>query len=448
VPYSGGVTVTGGSEPYAFTVTDGALPDGLSLDPQAGALSGTPRVVGDASFTVTVRDANGFTTSIPVTLTVEQAFTVVLPDAIADGRQLRPYAQSLTASGGTAPYAYAITTGALPSGLTVDAETGTISGTPNASGNFGFTLTATDANGVAGTKSYTLTINAAATLVPDTSFEQPVAGVPYNQPLTISGGTSPYTFTLVSGTLPAGLTFDAATGTISGTATEAGTFPLVIEIRDANGDGITQSYRVVVAAPEIDVSIAMPQAQAGEPFSSTVTVSGGTTPLIFTLAGTLPEGLTFDPETGAISGTPTEPGTFPITITATDANGFTQSASTTIAVSDTPPPVRIDIGDIALTSVRGEDYSATISASGGTAPYNFTVASGRLPAGLTLDATTGTLSGTATDIGTFGFVISVEDSAGNRGERSFTLTIEPPTFTPQFPTGIPAATGSASRPLP
>ncbi|WP_449396272.1 putative Ig domain-containing protein [Devosia riboflavina] len=442
VPYSGGVTVSGGSEPYTFTITDGVLPDGLALDPQSGAIAGTPRVVGDSGFTLTARDANGFVASTPITLSIVQAFTVVLPDAIADGRQLRPYAQSLAASGGTAPYAYDISAGALPAGLSLDGTTGAITGTPTAWGDFAFTLNATDANGVAGTRAYTLSINAAATLVPDMTFEQPVAGVPYNQALSISGGTGPYGFTLVSGTLPPDLIFDAATGTISGTATQAGTFPLVIEIRDANGDSITQSYRVIVAAPEIDVSIAMPQAQAGEPFNSTVTVTGGAAPLTFTLAGTLPEGLTFDPATGAISGTPTEAGTFPITITATDANGFAQSAGTTIAVAEIPPPVRIELGDIALTSVRGEDYSATITVDGGTAPYRFTIASGRLPAGLVLDEISGTLSGQATEIGTFGFVVAAEDSGGNRGERSFALTVEPPAFAPQFPSAIPSATGS------
>ncbi|WEK06205.1 MAG: Ig-like domain repeat protein [Candidatus Devosia phytovorans] len=333
VPYSGQISVSGGTAPYGFAVTSGALPDGLSLDPATGVISGMPRRVGESNFTVTATDTNGFAASIASSISVAQVFTVVLPEAIAEARQGRPYGQALAASGGTAPYRYSVADGALPEGLVLDAATGTISGTPTAFGAFDFTLSASDANDVAGSRAYVLEVAEAATLIPDTDLTPAVAGVAYEQVLGVSGGVGPYSFALVSGDLPEGLQFDAGTGTIAGTPSVDGQFPLVVQITDANGDTITQGFAVVVVAPEIGLTVEFPAALAGEAFVGSVAVSGGAGPFSYALTGALPAGLSFDATSGAITGTPTSVGTFPISITVTDANGYEQAVTGTIAVT-------------------------------------------------------------------------------------------------------------------
>lgn len=444
VPFSGQIRVSGGSAPYRFAVTDGALPDGLSLDAESGAIAGTPRQVGEAGFMVTVTDANGFTASLPVSLAVEQVFTVTLPEALADGREAQAYGQSLGANGGTVPYAYAVTSGALPGGLVLDPQSGVLSGTPTGPGSFAFTVTATDANGVAGSGDYTLVIVDAVTLVPDTALDSPVAGAPYRKVLSVAGGRSPYRFALVSGALPQGMSLDAATGTIAGTATEAGTFSFAVAITDADGASVTQSFALAVAAPVIDLILDLPMAGAGQPFQSGVVITGGAEPFQFTLSGALPAGLVFDPQTGRISGTPTQSGSFPVIIAATDANGFVQSTEALIEVQDTAPPVDLVVGDIDLTSLYGADYAQTISVTGGTAPYAFAIEAGALPEGLTLDPTSGAISGTPRQTGRFSMLLAIRDSAGNRAQRSFALEVDALPFTPDFPAAIPPATGGES----
>jgi hypothetical protein len=149
-------------------------------------------------------------------------------------------------------------------------------------------------------------------------------GVAYSQTLTGSGGTAPYTFTVRSGTLPAGLTLTPA-GLLSGTPTTAGSSTVVIRGTDANGCFAERTLVIAIApagCPVITLSPAtLPAGTVGVAYSQTLTASGGTAPYVFTVtAGTLPAGLTLTPG-GVLSGTPTAQGTSPVTIRGTDANG-------------------------------------------------------------------------------------------------------------------------------
>lgn len=157
--YSQTLTASGGTSPYTFSVTSGALPAGLSLS-SGGVLSGTPTVAGSFSFTVTATDSASHTGSQAYTLTVA-ANIVVSPSSVGNGVVGVAYSQTLSASDGVSPYTYAVTAGALPTGLSLSSA-GAITGTPTTVGTYSFTVTATDANSNTGSQAYSgVTISAA-----------------------------------------------------------------------------------------------------------------------------------------------------------------------------------------------------------------------------------------------------------------------------------------------
>lgn len=147
------ITASGGAAPYTYAVTAGALPDGLTLDSD-GTLHGTPTVGGSFTFTVTATDDNGCTGQFEYTLQTGCPTITIDPAALPAAQKGVAYSQTLTASGGTGPYTYAVTAGSLPPGLTLDPNTGVLSGTPTANGSYSFTVTATDANGCTGSQAY------------------------------------------------------------------------------------------------------------------------------------------------------------------------------------------------------------------------------------------------------------------------------------------------------
>ena len=137
--------------------------------------------------------------------------------------------------------------------------------------------------------------------------------------VTASGGVAPYTFAVTAGSLPNGLTLNSG-GALSGTTTASGTFNFTVTATDNFGQTGSRAYTVTIAAPTLTMTPApgtlnAPYATA---FSQTFTASGGSNSFSYALTGTLPTGLTFSGNT--ISGTPTAPGSYPITVTATDAD--------------------------------------------------------------------------------------------------------------------------------
>ena len=164
VAYSETFTATGGSGTYLFSVSGGTLPSGLNLS-TSGLLSGTPIAGGNFSITITATDSNTQTiagTQI-YSLNIGAATITLLPSSLPDATYGSSYSQTLTAAGGTSSYSYAVTSGALPTGLALSTS-GTLSGTP-AAGSFTFTIMATDSSTgtgpYSGSRAYSLTVNAA-----------------------------------------------------------------------------------------------------------------------------------------------------------------------------------------------------------------------------------------------------------------------------------------------
>jgi Putative Ig domain len=169
------ISVTGGAAPYKFSITAGALPSGLSLNLASGLITGTPLAAGSYQFTITATGSPpaGGTGSKAYTLQVTPApVTLVLAPAslpsaeVSDCPSPSSYSVTITASGGTAPYTYAVTTGSLPPGMALDPGTGVISGIPTALGTSTFTVTATDSAPTpdTGSQSYTIAVTPVAVI--------------------------------------------------------------------------------------------------------------------------------------------------------------------------------------------------------------------------------------------------------------------------------------------
>jgi large repetitive protein len=425
VAYSASFTASGGVAPYALAWEPDAakpLPPGLSFS--GTTLSGTPTTIGNYTFGIRITDSStgpgAWFQVIDVTMSVTAAPTItVAPTTLPAATVGFAYSQTITGSGGVAPYTYAVTAGALPPGLALAVSTGTLSGTPTAGGSFNFTIRATDANGFNGSRAYSFTVAAATIAIAPATLPAATVGTAYTQTITASGGTAPYSYAITAGALPSGLTL-ASDGTLAGTATAGGSFNFTVTATDSStGTGPytgSRAYAFTVNAPTVALAPAtLPSATIATAYSQTISASGGTAPYAYAItAGALPSGLTLA-SNGAVSGTATAGGSFNFTVTATDSStgsgpftGSINYALSVLAPTVTLAPATLPGGTL------GAAYSQAITASGGTAPYTYAVSAGTLPAGLTL-AVNGTLSGTPSMLGPFNFTVTATDSSGGSG---------------------------------
>ena len=408
VPYSAVLTAAGGTTPYAWALTSRGMPVGLTLNAQTGQISGTPAAgVTNAPLTFEVTDSTTptpQTATVTLTLTIASATLTIITASLPNGQAGVPYSAVLTASGGTTPYTWALTSGTLPAGLTLNAQTGQIGGTPAASVTntpLAFRVTdSTTPTPQTATVTLTLTIASATLTITTTSLPNGQAGVPYLAVLTASGGATPYTWALTSGTLPAGLTLNAPTGQLGGTpAASVTNTPLAFRVTDsttptAKTATVTLTLTIVSGALTITTA-SLPNGQTGVPYSAVLAASGGTTPYTWALtSGRLPAGLTLNAQTGQIGGTPAAGTSTLLRFTATDSTTPTpQTATVTLTLTITSGTLTITTASLPNGQV-GAPYSAVLTAAGGTTPYAWALTSRTLPAGLTLNAQTGQISGT------------------------------------------------------
>ena len=337
------------------------------------------------------------------------------------------YSQTLTATNGTGTYTYQLTSGSLPSGLSLSAR-GVLAGATTATGNYSFTIQATDAFGCTGTRSYTLAV--ACPLIPilpaTATLPAATAGVFYNQSLAVTNGTAPFVFSVVGGSLPTGLTL-ATDGSLSGVPTVGGSFSFTIQVQDANGCTNTRSYTIAVSCPTIALSpTTLPNPVAGVPYTQNLTATNGVAPYFFQItSGALPAGLTLGTR-GQLSGTPRVLTNSTFTVQVQDSNGCIGSQTYTVGVSC--PAISLVPGTL-LDGNKGLAYSQTFAVSGSSSVFNFAVTSGTLPPGLTL-STGGALTGTPTTFGIFSNItITATDASGCAASQTYTIAITCQTVT-------------------
>ncbi len=245
VAYNQTLAATGGLTPYTWSITLGDLPAGLTLNISTGVISGTPTTAGTFNSTVQVQDANAATSTKSLSIVIYNALSITT-GSLPASYEINVYSQTLTATGGLTPYTWSIASGNLPAGLTLSSG-GVISGTLTTAGTSNFTVRVQDANAVASTKSLSIVIYNALSIT-TSSLPAGYVGAAYSQTLAATGGLTPYTWSIMSGSLPAGLTLNSSTGVISGTPTATGTSSFTVRVTDANSKSTTKTLSIVINA--------------------------------------------------------------------------------------------------------------------------------------------------------------------------------------------------------
>ncbi|MGH8045884.1 MAG: glycosyl hydrolase, partial [Chthoniobacterales bacterium] len=453
--------ITATNSPTSYSVT-GTLPAGLSLNPSTGLISGTPTATGTSSFTIKATNANG-TGSKNLTVTIYPFTNPPVINSSLAAPAIVGAAFSYQIAATNSPFSY--DAAGLPTGLSVNQSTGLISGTPTAVATTPVTIKATNA---AGTATATLSISALMNL----SLNQPATAS------TVAGGSAVANandgstntrWTASSAAYPQWWRVDLGSGKVItrvdirwySSASRSYKYKIEVSDDDSNyttvvdntansafGDtsnaftavtkryvrvtatGVTPSggtasaYEITAAgpgavSPPAITSATSASGSVGTPFSYQITATNSPTSYAL-VSGTLPAGLSLNPGTGLISGTPTAAGTTSpaLTIGASNAGGQ-GTAPLTITITQ-PTPVITSASS--ATGEVGQAFNFQLTATNN--PTSFNVVAGTLPAGLTLNPTTGVISGTPTAVGTTsGLTVRASNGAGAGSASGLTITI-------------------------
>ena len=436
-------TVSGPAGTLSCSVHSGTLPSGLTLAAD-GTVTGTPDTPGTSTFTIGATLGSRSAVSNSVTYIVEPGTPLAegyVSQVFSVGTAITPQLPSLGNATPGVPTTFALTSGSLPPGLHLDPATGALTGTPTSAGSYPLTVTATNGTRTAtATPTYTVVPSGSLGLSYATpqSFVQGMA-IPAQSPLLTDAAPGvATTYTVSSGALPAGLSLASGTGAITGVPSASGASTFAVTATNGSRTATATVTYHVLSSATLSLGYATPQmfpAGTAIPVQSpAITNSVGAVGYAVT-AGSLPGGLTLDAATGAVSGTPSFPGVYSFVITATDSLAHVASAGATYTVTSAAALSEVYASRTFTAGVAIAVQSPAMANETPGVPTRFSLAGGSLPAGLSLDADTGAISGTPAAAGTFTFTVAAQN-----GTRTATSA---PTYTVlAYPTANLAANPS------
>jgi adhesin/invasin len=397
---SGGLTVT-----FALGSSSGGQGDFSSVtDNGDGTYTATftGTIPGDNTITATINGAGVTSSSQFNSITINPSPTITT-SALPNWTVNQPYSQTIALAGGTAPETFAVSAGTLPPGLSLDSSTGAITGTPTTTSSdpFDFTVTATDAVGETASQAYSITINPELSIF--TTLPDDIVDSPYNQTITVSGGTQPFTTFSVTafdggttGLTSSAVSTNAAAGTftISGTPIAPGTVSFTVTVTDSAGATLTQNETFTVEDVAPTASVSGPSAGV---LYQPLTFSLGASDSVpsdqagnFTYSIDWGDGTSTAPDVQTVVGTAsttathvyTSAGTYTVTLAATDQFGTASTAATMqTTISATPQmqngvlaiPGTASAATITLTPVLptgASAYSMMVTLTVGTTTTN------------------------------------------------------------------------------
>lgn len=440
---------------FTYALQSGTFPTGTTFNSN-GTLTGTfPNETSDTLYPVTIRATSslGSTSDKTFDLTVRTG-TVSWTTAegnIGSSLEGSAFSETVEATTNTpGTISYAVTTGSLPSGLSLDSSTGAITGTSpevGANTDVTFSITATDTFGSSSSRSFTITVTNGiiSWTTAEGNIGSSIEGSSFSQTVEATTNTlGTISYAVTTGSLPSGLSLNSSTGEISGTAPAVGSDTDVtfsITASDTFGNSASRSFTITTTNGSVSWSTAggsLGDVEEGDAFSITVsatTTTDGTISYSVT-SGSLPSGLSLNTSTGAITGTASEVGSdteSSFTLTASDT--FGNSATRNFLITVTNGSVSWSTAGGSLGSVEeGSAFSRTLSATTTTSgTISYSVTTGSLPGGLSLNSATGAITGTANSVGAdtdSDFTVTASDTFGNSATRDFTITV----------TNIPART--------
>lgn len=398
------------NSPDTFAIAGDPLPNGLSFS--GNTISGIPTELG--TFNIDLQVTNDFGSDAEtLVLNVVDPAPVITSAGTASGNVGTPFSFFVEADNNPTSFGISGLSGTFP-GLSFNSSTGEISGTPTAAVSGNVVVSATNAAGTT-TASLALTIAPApsAPVIDSSLAEEATVGSFFIYSITATN--APDTFALSGDPLPDGLSFSGST--ISGIPTELGTFNIDLEASNAFGTGTATLVLTVADPAPVITSASTAGGNINVPFSYSIEATNNPTSFGIIGLGSFP-GLIFNSSTGEISGTPTTEVSGDVVVSATNAAGTDSATVTLIFDSDQPPAITSSLTE---EVTLGDFFFYPITAT--NSPSLYAISGDALPEGLSFSS--GFISGTPTETGTFNIDLEATNSFGT-GTATLVLTVADP----------------------